>query len=225
MFGLLRLLFGLPWWAYILASPVILAAGIFGYFSDQDSEAAKMLARHRPPPAAVAIERFDAKRNVGSANEIVLVGQLDMARAMELTETKSGREIHHWTVAAVYPATATDTSQPALGAMVKDGAISDRDLAAFVVGDGAFGPIMKLDGLQKTDFAAQEAVRKTVEGKVTMAASPVLIDPFDKGRKAGLAASDDGKVFAGVVAAIALLCLGFGLYRRWMKRSIEEPYI
>ncbi|CAN5299911.1 hypothetical protein BH10PSE14_BH10PSE14_16460 [soil metagenome] len=225
MFGLLRLLFGLPWWAYVLASPLILAGGVFGYFTDQDAEAAKMLARHRPPPAAVAIEKFDPAHNVGPANEIVLVGQLDMAKAMELTETKNGREIHRWTVAAIYPATATDTTQPALGAMVKDGAMSDRELAGFVVGDGAFGPVMKLDGLQATDFSAQEAVRKTIEGKVAMASSPVLIDPFEKGRKAGLAASDSGKIFAGVVAVIALLCLGFGLYRRWEKRSSEGPYM
>lgn len=225
MFGLLRLLFCLPWWAYILASPLILAAGIFGYFSDQEAEAAKMLARHRPPPAAAAIEKFDPAHNVGPANEIVLVGQLDMARAMELTETKSGREIHHWTVAAIYPATATDTAQPALGAMVKDGALSDRQLAGFVVGNGAFGPVMKLDGLRADDFSAQEAVRKTIGGKVTMAPSPVLIDPFENGRKAGLAPSDSGRIFAGLVATIALLCLGLGLYRRWEKRSSEEPYI
>lgn len=225
MFGLIRLFFRMPWWAYVGLAPLILAGGVTAYFSAQDSEAAKLRARHRPPPAAIAIENFDRARHVGPANEVVLVGQVDMAKAMELTETKNGREIHHWTVAAIYAAGATDASQPALGALVQDSALTDAQLSQFVTGVGAVGPIMKIDGLLTDEFSAQEAVRKTVNGKVAMVSSPVLVDPFENGRKVGLAASDDGKIFAGVVAALALFCLGFGLYRRWKKRSSEEPYI
>lgn len=225
MFGLIRLFFRMPWWAYVGLAPLILAGGVAAYFSAQDSEASKLRARHRPPPAAVAIENFDRAHHVGPANEVVLVGQVDMARAMELTETKNGRETHHWTVAAIYPAGATDTSQPALGAMVQDSALTDTQLSRFVTGVGAVGPIMKIDGLLTDEFSAREALRKTVTGKVAMASSPVLVDPFENGRKAGLAASDEGKVLAGFVAALALLCLGFSLYRRWDKRSSEETYI
>jgi hypothetical protein len=215
----------MPWWAYLVASPLILAGGIAFYFSDQQAESAKLIARHHAPPAAFAIEKFDPARDVGRANEVVVVGQVDLAKAMELTETKNGAEIHHWTVAAMYPADAADTSAPAIGAMVHDGVLSDQQLASFVVGRGPFGPIMKIDGVQTTEFSAQEAVRKTVSGKVTMAPSALLVDPFENGRKAGLAPSDSGKIAAGVIVGLALLSLAYGFFRRWQKRSSEDPYI
>ena len=118
----------------LIASPLILAAGVFAYFSDQEAESAKLVARHHAPPAAFAIEKFDPAHNVGRANEVVVVGQVDLAKAMELTETKSGSEIHHWTVAAIYPADAADNSVPALGAMVQDGVLTDQQLATLLSG-------------------------------------------------------------------------------------------
>ena len=216
---MIRLLFRMPWWAYFLIAPLLLAGAVYAYFDDRSLEAAKDLARHHAPPAAVAVEKFDPAHNLGPGNEAVVIGQVDVARMMELTESKRGVERHHWLVAPIYPATAADTSAPAIAALVQDGAISDAELASLAVGQGPFGPVVKVDGLQRTDFSAKQAVEKALESKVTMAPSPLLIDPFEKGRQAGLAASDDGEIFAGVLAVIALLCAGYGFFRRSQQQT------
>ena len=204
---------------------MFLAGAAYAYFDDRALEAAKDLARHHKPPAAVPIEKFDEARNLGPGNEVVVIGQIDPARMIELTQTKRGVERHRWLVAPIYPASATDTSAPAIGAMVQDGAISDAELAALAVATGTFGPIVQINGLRTTDFSAQEAVRKSLEGKVSMAPSPLLVDPFEKGRQQGLAASDDGMIFAGFLALLALVCGGFGVFRRSQQRAEQSDYM
>lgn len=146
--------------------------------------------------------------------EVVALAQVDLERAMEMTESKRGVERHHWTVVPIYPINASDPAVPAIGAMVHDGKVDDSQLARLVVGRGSLGPVMKLDGIVTDDFSTTKAVTKALAGRVKLSANPVIIDTFVNGRQAGLKPNEGGFYLAIAAAIAGLVAIGFGFYRR-----------
>ncbi|PTS78974.1 hypothetical protein DBR17_12185 [Sphingomonas sp. HMWF008] len=215
------LLFRLPWWAYFALVPLLLIGAGYSYFDYSQEVAAKSEAAHRKPPAAVPIEAIKPSAGTAKVHEVVAIAQVDLARAMEMTETKRGVERHHWTVAALYPATASDAAAAPLGAMVHDGKIDDQMLVGMVIGQGPLGPVMKLDGLLTDDSSTTRAVTKAFDGRVKLPSNPLIIDTFVEGREAGLKPNEGGFYIAIIAAIAALGALGMGLYRR-SQRIVAE---
>lgn len=208
------LLFRMPWWTYFILGPLLLIGGGYAYFDYSQEVAAKTAAAKRAPPAPVPIESIDPKRSIAGVKEVVALAQVDLEHAMEMTESKRGVERHHWTVAPIYPTNASDPAAPAIGAMVHDGKVDDSQLVSLMVGRGALGPVMKLDGIVTDDFSTTEAVTKALAGRVKLPANPIIIDTFVNGRQAGLKPNEGGYVLAIVAAVAGLFAIGFGFYRR-----------
>lgn len=207
---------------YFAVAPLLLAFAIFTYFNDREHEAAKALARAHKPPSAIQIEYFDPAHNVGPANEVVVIGQVDLAHMVELTKSKHGSIRDRWNIAPIYPATAKDTSAPARGVFEQNGTLSDEQLAGMVIGRGAFGPIMKIDGIQTTEFSAKQAVSNALEERVKIAPSPLIVDPFENGRAVGLAADQSGPGVALGILVLSLAVAGYGVFIRARRRAADE---
>lgn len=215
------LLFRMPWWVYFALAPLAVAGAGYTWLDDRHAEAEKAAALRQSPPAPVAIEAFDPARNVARAGEVMVTGQVDFTDAMELTETKRGVEEHHWTIAPIYPASAADTAAPATGVFVHDGAISDEQIKRMVTGTGPVGPVLKIDGLRRTDDTTEQAVRKGLT-KIRTVDAPLLVDPFVAGRSAGLAPSTAGLSLAIGLLVLAMVLGGVGAFRRSIRPMPEQ---
>jgi hypothetical protein len=217
-------LFRLPAIVYLILAPLGVAGSVYLYIDDQKSEAAKAVARAAPPPAEVKIEAFDRAHNTGTANEVVVLGQVDVTQAMEVTRSKSGTVRERWVIAPVYPTTATDPSAPAIGVMLQRGAATDDQLAHLVVAQGKFAPIMRLDGSLLEPGSERQALDEVTD-RMKISPSAIYIDPFEEGRAAGLAASNGGRDAAIAALVISLLIGAFGAFRFFSERNPKDGYM
>lgn len=207
--------------AYFLLAPLIFAFGVYMLVTEQQKEAAKAAALAGKAPAAVVIEQFDRTRNVGPANEVHIVGQVDLSRMMELTETKRGVERGRWNVAPIYAVGAKDNTGPVLGVFDQHGSISDAQLSSMIIRNGAFAPIMKINGQITTEFKDIRAVEKALKDP-KLADNALIVDPFEDGRAAGLAASGEGQTIALVIMGLAVAVLGYGWFLFVRRRRQKE---
>jgi hypothetical protein len=214
-------MFRLPAIVYLILAPIGVAGSVYLYLDDQKSEAAKTVARAAKPPAEVKIEAFDPAKNTGTANEVVVLGQVDMDQSMEVTRSKSGTVRERWLIAPVYPTTATDTSAPAIGVMLQHGTATGEQLAHLVVGEGKFAPILRLDGSLLPPGSDRQAIDE-VSDRMKIAPGAIYIDPFEDGRAAGLAASTNGRDASIAVLVVSLLIGAFGLFRFFAERKRRE---
>jgi len=193
--------FRLPPAVYFVVAVVLALLCGLGYFLDRENEATKAVARSQKPPVAVPIERFDRSLHVGLVDEVAILGQVDVARLIDVTETKEGRVTDRWLIGPLYPTSAATTADPAPGVFIQHGSISDDQLGRLVVAQGPFGPIMKVNGTLETHVSDSKAVREAMAGKVPVTPNALYIDPFENGHAEGLAASSTGQDVS--------LCCGF----------------
>jgi hypothetical protein len=217
MFGLFRL----PPFAYFLLAPLAIAFGLYMYFDDRKSEAEKAVALSAQPPELVKIEAFDPAKNTGVAREVNIVGQVDMSQMMEVTQSKRGNVRERWVLAPIYPTTATDTSAPAVGVIVQRGGATDDQLMRLIVGDGAFGPLMEIDGVS-IDPSTERSALEMVSDKYRVTSNAIYIDPFEAGRAAGLGASSTGRQASISIAILGVLIGLYGVGRMFFLRRREE---
>lgn len=214
-------LFRLPPLVYLVAAPLGLALAAYIFFDDRQSEADKAAARRGKAPALVQIEKFDAARNTGIAHEVNVAGQVDVRQMVELTRSKRGVTRERWVMAPVYATDARQPQGPAIGLMVQRGAIDDAQLEKLVVANGAFGPIMQLNGFAIDRSSESKAVDE-INQRVSLAPGALLIDPFEAGRDAGLAPSTSGRDGALFILVISLLVAGFGAFRFFSERNRDQ---
>lgn len=220
MFGLFRL----PPIAYWLLCPLGIAAAVALYISDQNKEAEKARALAATPPAAVKLEAFDARRDTGVAQEVTIVAQADVTQAMDVTRSKRGNVREQWVIIPLYPTTAKDSTGAATGVFLQHGTASVEQLEKLVVSEGAFGPILQLNGTM-IDPATESEALETIRGRMQIAPNAVYIDPFEAGRGAGLAASDNGRQAAFGLGILSLLVGLYGVGRYFFAGRGSEGYI
>lgn len=213
-------LFRLPPVLYLLASPLLLAAGVFLHFQDQNNEAAKAKALTHEPPAEVALEAYDQAKNKSDYDEVVILAQLDLDSMVEVTKSKRGVERDRATIGRLYPVGAADKSAPAPALLVADGTLTDDQLKKMLVLDkkGAFGPIIRING-REGYVGHSSAVSKATESGPAIAEKALRIEPFQNGRKVALTPSPAGDLFLGLGSAASLLLTGFGLFRHQRNRA------
>ena len=215
----------LPPLVYFIIAVLMVIVSVTTFLDHQKDEAVKAQARAGKRPEAVAIENFDRTRNVGLADEVTILGQLDADRVIDVSETKDGRETDHWTIAPLYPTDAEAPTAEAPAVFVQHGAITDKQLVALAVGPGKFGPILLLNGKMETQVNGPSQVRKALNGRVAVAPAAIYVDPFEEGRLKGLEASTSGRDIAIVALIVALVITGYGFYRRWDLRMAPERYV
>lgn len=213
-------LFRLPAILYLLASPVLLAGGVAMFCQDQEREAAKAKARTHAAPAEVALEAYDPAKHKSDFDEVVLLAQLDLDTMVEVTKTKRGVERDRATIGRLYPVGAADKSAPAPALLVADGTLTDDHLKAMLVLDkkGAFGPIIRING-REGSAGHYSAVSEATKHGPAVAEKVLYIEPFQNGRKAGLAPTPAGDMFLGLGGAGSLLLTAFGLFRHRRDRA------
>ncbi|MCW3836362.1 hypothetical protein ACFQ1E_10955 [Sphingomonas canadensis] len=222
---MLSMLFRLPAIAYFAIAPLGVVMAVTLYFQDRAEEAEKAAARAGKPPALVKIEEFQKGRNVGPAHEVNVLGQVDVTRMVELTRTKRGVESDRWVMAPVYPTNATSNAEPAIGQMIQRGHVSDAALQKLIAAEGAFGPIMVLDG-QMVEPSNERKALDEIADKIQLAPTALLVDPFEEGRTAGLAPSTSGRDTAIFALILALLVAGYGAFRFFSERNrdrLDDP--
>lgn len=206
-------LFRLPGIVYLALAPFVLAFAVYFYIDDQHREAAKAAERAAKPPAEVTIEKFDRAHNTNSAQEAVIVGQVDLSRSYELSITKRGSETGHYVLAPIYATTAKDVAGPAIGVLMQEGRLDDDQIRKMAVATGPVGPLLRIDGkvLASDEINGHDS---EFRGHVEVAQNAVYIDPFENGRGEGLAPSDAGKFGAIAFAVIAVAMGLFGFFKR-----------
>jgi hypothetical protein len=208
-------LFRLPPIVYWLLSPVGIAAAIWLFISDRESEAQKAIAMNAKPPAAVKLEAFDPRRNTGTAQEVNIIAQADGTQAMEVTRSSKSADVREkWVIVPLYPTTAKDASAPATGVLLQRGDASDEQFEKMVIGEGPFAPLIALDGTMIDASSESEALR-TVRDRMEIAPNAIYVDPFEAGRKAGLAPSTKGRDSAIALAIFALFVGLYGIFRHF----------
>lgn len=210
----------LPPIAYFVVAPLIALFAVVLYFQDRDDEADKAFARTHRPPAETRIESFDRQRHLGRADEVLIVGQADVDAIVEVTEKTGETVTDTWTVVPLYATNATAKEDAARAAIIHKGGLTERQLIDMVVGEGAFGPLMRVDGVLAEEGEAAKVLGEGVGGRFRTSEAAIAVDPFVAGRAAGLAASDDGRTAAAVIIFVAALVGGYGfLRRRWNLRA------
>jgi hypothetical protein len=206
-------LFRLPGIVYLALAPFVLAFAVYFFIDDQHKEAAKAAERAAKPPAEVTIEQFDRARNTNSAQEAVIVGQVDLTRSYELSITKRGAETGHYVLAPIYATTAKDGNAPAIGVLMQEGRLDDDQLRKMAVAMGPVGPLLRLDGkvLANDEINGHDSEFRS---HVQVAENAVYIDPFENGRGEGLAPSDTGRIGAIAFGVIAIAMALFGFFKR-----------
>lgn len=167
------------------------------------------------------LEDFNPDRNIGQAQEAILVGQVDVAQAYELSITKSGKETGYFVLAPMYSTTATDAAKPATGVLLQEGRLDEDQIKSMAIGSGPIGPVLRIDG---KILSASEVKGHDPEFRdhVRLAQNPVYIDPFEEGRAAGLAARSNGRDAAIAIAVFALIVAAWGFFKRRREQHIAE---
>jgi hypothetical protein len=217
----ISMLFRMPFWVYFILAPVSLALGIWAYFAAEHDDAVRQKALSHGPPPPVAIERYDPKRNQGDYAEVVIEGQLDTTKIVDVSKTKGSRTIGTGTVAPLYATNAKDRSTGIAAIFVSDGTLSDEAIGKMIVRQGAFGPILRIDGIDTTESGTPEYLRTAQDKIGTIPEKTVFLNPFDKDRKAELAPKKEGMAFLIFAAVLAAAFAGYGLFRK--PRAAPDP--
>ncbi len=211
---MISMLFRMPFWVYLLLAPVALVLGISAYFGAEHDDAVRQKALSHGPPPPVTIERYDPSKNKSDYNEVVIEGQLDVDKIVDVTKTKGSRTVGTGTVAPLYPTGAKDRSGGIKAIFVSDGILSDQAIKAMIVRDGTFGPVIRIVGIDTTASGTPEYLRTAQEKIGTIPANAVFLNPFDGDRKKELAPRREGTGFLIFGAIVGLLLAGYGLYRK-----------
>lgn len=220
MFWFVRLL-KLPPLVYLGIAPLGLIFAGYLYFEWTKEEAAKAAALAGKPPAAVQIEKFDPARNVGAANEVRVVAQIDPSSIVDLSRSKKGVERDHWVLAPLYATDAAAAFGPALGLMIVRGNASEEQLQKMVVGEGKFGLLFDLNGISVKSSSERTAIDEATK-RVTLKPDAIYIDPFEEGRAAGLGPDGGGRDISLALLVVSLLVAAYGAFRYFSERNTDD---
>lgn len=220
MFWFVRLL-KLPPLVYLGIAPLGLLFAGYLYFEWTKDEAAKAAALAGKPPAQVLIEKFDPARNVGAANEVRVVAQIDPNSIVDLSRSKKGVERDHWVIAPLYASDATGPTGPALGLMIVPGTASDEQLQKMVIGEGKFGLLFDLNGISVKASSERTAIDEATK-RVTLKPDAIYIDPFESGRGEGLGPNSSGRDVSLALLVVSLLVAAYGAFRYFSERNTDQ---
>jgi hypothetical protein len=214
-------LFKFPPIIYFILAPVIAAFGVMMYVDMTGDDAARAKALTHAAPPEVKIESFDAAKNVSDADEVTVIAQLDVARMSEVVRSKRGTERDRTTLGMLYPTDAKTPSGAAPGMLVIDGSIDDTALGKMVVAEGAFGPIIKVNGTIGANVGKGKETDMVVEKTAGLSPNAIYIAPFLTGRAADLAPRGGAGGLLGFSFLIAALIAGFGWFRRSRQQKAQ----
>ena len=210
--------------AYFVLAPLAAALGVFLYFDMSGDDAARAKALSHAAPPEIAIEKFDAAKNVSDADEVTILAQLDLATMSEVVRTKRGSERGRTSLGMLYPTDAKAATGKATGMMVVDGSIGDDQLSKIVVAEGVFGPIVKLNGTIGAESGKSSETDMATEKTAGLAPDAIYIEPFLNGRAVDLAPRGGGGELLGFLLFAAALIGGYGWFRLQRQRKNERDW-
>jgi hypothetical protein len=202
---------GLAKWFFYLSAPAFL--GLMGYeharLRSIDEERARAAAQ--APPAPVQLDNFSPATLATPDREVMLEGQLDMARLVDVKDSE-GRITAF--VAPLYPVKAQNTSGPLKAVLVVDDQATGPQLAQWdLKTDGPFGPLVRING-RVSDNDRLRGYASDVLGQNRVTDDTAIIEGFIKGRAAAFAPQADGSLLlVGVGMALVILAVGWYLGR------------
>lgn len=202
---------------FVFVAPLVLGLAVLIYYSAGDEEAAKTLARSRPPPAAVDIGKFDPARDSGPAREAIVLAQANLRMRIDRSRKKDGETTDRYVMVPLYALDAKAVDEPALGILVRHGRLSIEELDRITTGNGPIGPILKIDGELLHDYDVRRGDEGDFDGKVLIKRTPVYIDPYPDGRAAALAPSSSGRDIAWFFGWVAGIFFFGGIAAEWIR--------
>lgn len=214
----------LPFWFYLTVGLFFIAAGFGAKLVVDANEDSKAEALLRPPPEVVRLDVFDKTRDVGAGNEIHIRAQVapDVSGQIALND---GGDRRSGTFFGLFPVSALDTKRSISALLLSEETILDQSyLDAITVGQGAFGPIIEVNGALGTASNVKIQIQGDLEAMGrTLPSDVTTFVPFLDGRDVALRPNPDrGR----------LLFLGFGLiggiyvaygFLRWFLRARQRP--
>ena len=217
---MLRFLFRLPSIVYFGLSALIVAAGIFLFFTSRSDDAARAAVLKHAPPAEITLDKLNSATYKADYDEIVLRAQAYPEAIMEQVTTKRGQEKGRKLFMPLYPLAAKSPEETATGVIVINGVVTDDQLAKMFVEAGNFGPVLLANGLTEgTTGIGRDEVSSALGGRTKLSPDFVIIKPFMNGRKADLAPLNMGGFMLALTLIAAALSAAYGYYR---KRG-EQP--
>jgi len=210
----------LPIWLYIGVGILVLAVGWLLKTSIDLEEDAKAEALLGPAPEMVLIEEFDPDRNIGSGDEVTIRAQLatDLTAKLSMDDGETQRI---GTFFGLFPVTALDSKRSVSAILLSETTILEQSyLESVTVGNGAFGPIVEINGQIGSVSNVKIPVARALErmGRV-LPEDIVTIVPFVEGREVALRPDPDkGQELFAIFALIGAIYIGYGILRWFLRR-------
>jgi hypothetical protein len=216
---MLRLLFRLPWYGFVVAGLVLFALAGKVYVDVQADEAAKARALAAPPPAAVPLDRFDSDRDIHIAREVHVTAWVNVDHTYTLTEHHTGRGPDYDVVRRMFvlfgPDDSADSTVARAVMLLTENQVPDladyamANLALTTDGGVPEHPVFTLQG-EATGLPTLHAMADEALDKQGLTKSPdfIFIDPWLNGRAAALAPTPGlaGEI-GGAVSVLGLFSL------------------
>ncbi|SLN77964.1 hypothetical protein [Roseisalinus antarcticus] len=216
--NLLVLLLRLPWWSYFgLAALVVWAGSNLQDHGRADAALAEAaLASPPPTPTNMSAGTIAVPREL---NEVALRAQIVVDQNTELVTRTNGIPTARRAMFVLVAPEAVRMPDRARGFFVVPWNQRQETLdwmTERMVGMGALGPIVKLEGLLDTSSAGISHVRDVMsERGHPVASNPFFLEPFLDGREAGLAQAQRQSASAGAMSWVfAGLIALFGIIKR-----------
>lgn len=224
-----------PFWVHLLFAGGVLAFGQYSHDAGAKTYAEKVRLSQVAPPEVVSIVDFksDAPRNFPV--EVNLRAQVAIEHNVQLVKTENGKTDSERAMYILVDPDAPSGAKVAYGAIVLDPSEIDlfSDWAAQqVYTGGALGPILTFGGLRQQPYDKSHILNALKNQGFTAAKGFTYVDPFLKGREAGLAILPRDEpaqmIYTYLIAAafglMGLLKIGLRL-RRKGKVSAAAPIV
>lgn len=202
---------------YWITGLLLLGLAVYIFMKESGENAARSEALEGSRPEAVAIEAFDPAIHSNEAREAVVLGEVGLDAAYQLTRPNGAPGA--W-VAPLRPAEGGgERTTISRGVLETDGAAIVDRLSEWAETDGADGPVVRLHGVWVRPAGRMREVigEAFAEKGLTLAEDALFIDPFLTPREVALAQRTDSG-WPGAIAVIGILVFLYGFIPRFFRR-------
>lgn len=193
MIRLFAMILVAPFWVHFLLAGGLVTFGQYSHDAGTKGLAEKMRLAQAAPPVEMAITAFTSDAPRSFPVEVNLRAQVAIGQHVELVKTKNGKTVSERAIYILVAPDAAGDAKVAYGAVILQPSEVDifADWAAQKVakggGLGSLGPVRTFDGLRDHPSDADHIMNALANQGFTAATNFTYMDPFLKGRAAGLA--------------------------------------
>ena len=237
MIRLFAMILMAPFWVHFLLAGGVAAFGQYSYDASSKGLAEKMRLAQSAPPPEMAITAFTSDAPRSFPVEVNLRAQVAIEHNVELVKTRNGKSVGERSMYILVAPDAAGDAKLAYGAVILHPSEVDMfaDWTAQKVGEGGslgnLGPILAFDGLRDYPSDTGRIMDALADQGFIAAPNFTYVDPFLKGRAAGLAIKPRDKPFdiaytyygAAFFVFLGILKLGLRIRRKGQAPSVTTP--